>query len=345
MARSERLVENLNAALHKLFAEHRDSYFIGEDLNDPYGGAFKVGKGLSTKYPERVLTTPLSENGFLGVAGGLALCGNKVIVEMMFGDFTFLAFDQLCNFAAKSVTMYGTRRPLQLIVRCPVGGRRGYGPTHSQSIQKHLIGVPNLALYELTPFHDSADVFLKMLARKEPCVYFEDKTLYGSRRWVDGTDDVFEFGFDGERDEYGTAVPRGAAAGADCVVIATGGTSPFALAAARKLLLELEIVCHVLTPSRLYPIDLDPIESRLTSAGHIVVVEEGVAGGTWGAEVANEIYRKYWSRLRDRIRLVHSKPSIIPTAPHLERQVLVQTETIYDAVRAAFAFSDNTAIA
>jgi pyruvate/2-oxoglutarate/acetoin dehydrogenase E1 component len=342
MPRSERIVENLNAALHKLFAEHRDSYLVGEALNDPYGGAFRVSKGLSTKYPDRVLTTPLSENGFLGVAGGLALCGNKVVVEMMFGDFAFLAFDQLCNFAAKSVSMYGTRQPMQLIVRCPVGGRRGYGPTHSQSIQKHLVGVPNLALYELTPFHDSAEVFLEMFGRGEPCVYFEDKTLYGTRRWVDGTDDIFEFAFAGERDEYGTAVPRGAEAGVDCVMIATGGTSPLALAAARRLLLELEIVCHVLAPSRLYPIDLDPIESRLTSATQIVVVEEGVAGGTWGAEVAHEIYRRFWSRLRNRVQLVHSRPSIIPTATHLERQVLVQTETIYEAVR---TLSKNTALA
>ncbi|GDY31735.1 alpha-ketoacid dehydrogenase subunit beta [Gandjariella thermophila] len=334
MPRSERIVENLNAALHRLFAEDELVYLIGEDLLDPYGGAFKVAKGLSSKYPDRVLTTPLSESGFVGVANGLALCGNKVVTEIMFGDFALLSFDQLCNFAAKSVTMYGSRLPLRLVVRCPVGGHRGYGPTHSQSVQKHFIGVPNLWLYEMTPLHDNGAVFAEMLAREEPCVFFEDKTLYGQRRWVDGDDDVFRFDFLGERGQYGRATPEDVDR-PDCVVIATGGTAPLALEAARRLFLESEIACHVLVPYRLYPFDIDPISSLLERADHIVVVEESVAGGTWGAEVAQHIYGRLWDRLNDRIRLVHSAPSIIPTAPHLERQVLVQSESVYATVREA----------
>jgi pyruvate/2-oxoglutarate/acetoin dehydrogenase E1 component len=334
MRKPERIVENLNAALHGLFAEDESAYLIGEDLLDPYGGAFKVSKGLSTKYPDRVLTTPLSENGFIGVAGGLALCGNKVVAEIMFGDFTLLSFDQLCNFAAKSVTMYGSRQSLRLVVRCPIGGHRGYGPTHSQSIQKHLVGVPNLSLYELTPLHDNADVFAEMLGRGEPCVFFEDKTLYGQRRWVDGADDVFRFDFLGDRGEYGRAAPEDAGR-PDCVLVTTGGTAPLALQAARRLFLESEVICQVLVPRRLYPLDIGPAEPLLEAAEHIVVVEEGVAGGTWGAEVAQQVYDRLWNRIRDRVRLVHSKASIIPTAPHLERQVLLQPDSIYEAVREA----------
>ncbi|WP_197352737.1 alpha-ketoacid dehydrogenase subunit beta [Streptomyces bathyalis] len=335
MPRSERIVENLNAALHKVFAEDERAYLIGEDLADPYGGAFKVGRGLSTKYPERVLSTPLSENGLLGVANGLALTGNTVIAEIMFGDFAFLAFDQIVNFAAKSVSMYGSRQPLRLVVRCPVGGHRGYGPTHSQAVQKHFLGVPDLALYELTPFHDSADVFAEMAERREPCLHFEDKTLYGRRRWVDGTDELFEFGFAGPRREYGTAVPRVGATDVDCVIVSTGGTAPLALEAARRLFLEAEIVCRLVVPSRLYPFDPGPVESMLAGARRIVVVEEGVAGGTWGADVADEIYRRLWPSLRDRVRLVHSRASVIPSAAHLERDVLVQAEDIEKAVREA----------
>jgi pyruvate dehydrogenase E1 component beta subunit len=331
MPRAERIVENLNAALHAVFAEHEDTYLIGEDLLDPYGGAFKAAKGLSTKYPDRVLTTPLSENGFLGVAGGLALCGNKVIVEIMFGDFVLLAFDQLCNFAAKSVTMYGATRPMQLVVRCPVGGRRGYGPTHSQSVQKHFVGIPNLSLYEMTPLHDNTAVLHRMLDRREPCVLFEDKTLYGQRRW--SGDDVFEFDFLGPDEDYGRARPKGLGPDPDCLLVATGGTAPLALAAARQLLLESETVCHLLVPSRLYPVDLAPVAPAIARTGRVVVVEESVAGGTWGAELAQRIYADHWADLRDRVRLVHSEPSIIPTAAHLERNVLVRGESVVDAVR------------
>ena len=145
---------NLNRGLHTVFANDPRVYLLGEDVLDPYGGAFKVTRGLSTRYPDRVLTTPISEGAIVGVGNGLALAGDRAIVEVMFGDFVTLAFDQIVNFAAKSVAMYGRRLPMHLVVRCPVGGNRGYGPTHSQCPQKHFVGVPDLALFEVSPFRE-----------------------------------------------------------------------------------------------------------------------------------------------------------------------------------------------
>ena len=89
-----------------------------------------------------MLSTPISESGITGVACGLALCGDTAIVEIMFGDFVALAFDQIINFLTKSVTMYGEHTPMRVVIRCPIGGGRGYGPTHSQSLLKHFIGIP-----------------------------------------------------------------------------------------------------------------------------------------------------------------------------------------------------------
>src|SRR5262249_26304532 len=134
-----------------------------------------------SRFPERVLSTPISENGLLGVANGLALAGCPVIAELMFGDFIALGFDQILNFAAKSVMMYGRPVRLPVIIRCPVGGNRGYGPTHSQSPQKHLIGIPELRLCELSPFHDAHETLEHALAAGQPCVFFEDKVLYTRR--------------------------------------------------------------------------------------------------------------------------------------------------------------------
>ncbi|MFC6903137.1 hypothetical protein ACFQGX_49085 [Nonomuraea dietziae] len=146
-----RVAEQLNLALHELLKSDPSVHLLGEDLSDPYGGAFKITKGLSTAFGDRVRSTPLSESAIVGVGAGLALAGDKAIVEIMFADFVTLAFDQLVNFAAKSTTMYGRRVPMPLVVRCPSGGGRGYGPTHSQSPQKHLIGVPGLGVHELSP--------------------------------------------------------------------------------------------------------------------------------------------------------------------------------------------------
>ncbi len=331
MTRAERVGENLNRALHALFAGTERLYLLGEDVADPYGGAFKITKGLSTAYPDRVLTTPLSENAIVGVAGGLALCGDTVLVEVMFGDFLGLAFDQILNFATKSVTMYGTRTPMRLVVRCPVGGGRGYGATHSQSVQKHFIGVPNLALYELSPFHDAADVLGAAIASEQPCLLFEDKVLYTRRMFRDGVvDDRFRFELFGDGDGWARAFAP-SAAGPPSLVIAPGGMAHRALAAARTALDEGHNV-QVLVPARLYPVAVDDLLGLLPDAAGVWVVEESTAGGTWGAEVATRLYDVAWPLLRRPVGLIHSADSVIPAAPHLERAVLVQAATIHDRI-------------
>ena len=333
-ARTERVGENLNRALHTLFAGNDRAFLLGEDIADPYGGAFGITRGLSTAFPDRVLSTPLSENAMVGVAGGLALCGDTVLVEVMFGDFVGLAFDQILNFATKSVTMYGVRTPMRMIVRCPVGGGRGYGATHSQSVQKHFIGVPNLALYELSPFHDTAEVLAAALAREQPCLLFEDKVLYTRRRYRDGeVDDRFRFELFGADRNWARAYAPGAT-DPPALLIAPGGVAHRALAAARSMLDQGRNV-EVLVPARLYPAAVEDLVNLLAGADGVWVVEESTAGGTWGAEVATRLYETAWPLLRGPVGLIHSADSIIPAAPHLEREVLVGAETIRDRLLAA----------
>ncbi|MGI5282873.1 alpha-ketoacid dehydrogenase subunit beta [Nonomuraea polychroma] len=315
-----RVAEDLNAALHRLMDHDPALYVLGEDVLDPYGGAFKITRGLSTRFPDRVLTTPISEGAITGIAAGLALSGDRAIVEIMFGDFVALAFDQLMNFAAKSVSMYGTRVPMRMVVRCPVGGGRGYGPTHSQSPQKHFVGIPGLALYEVSPFHDNLAVFEEMLGRGEPCVLFEDKVLYTRPMHV------VEPPFSVER--AGDVARVFLDDQPDCVIVAAGGVAHRAIAAMRSLLLEEEIVATLVVPSRLYPFDAD-----IPAARFVFVVEESTGGGTWGAEVAHVVHQRHWDRLDRPVTLVHSADSVIPTAAHLEREVLVDAAAIHRVIR------------
>ncbi|MBT2230240.1 alpha-ketoacid dehydrogenase subunit beta [Nonomuraea sp. NEAU-A123] len=319
-----RVGEDLNQALHGLLGDDPSVYVLGEDLLDPYGGAFKITRGLSTRFPDRVLTTPLSEGAIVGAASGLALAGEKAIVEIMFGDFAALAFDQLVNFASKSVSMYGRRVPMPLIIRCPSGGNRGYGPTHSQNLQKHFIGVPGLSLFEMSPFHDNRAVLDRMLALEEPCLLFEDKVLYTRRMYeVDElftwelVEDVAVVRFDGDL---------------DYVVIAPGGVAHRAIAAMRTLLLAHDLAGAVLVPSRLYPFDPTALLPLLGQVGLVCVAEDGSAGGTWGSHLAADLHPRLWGSLRRPIRLVSSADSVIPTASHLERAVVLQDSTISRAV-------------
>ena len=327
-----RVAEQLNLALHDLLAADPSALLLGEDIADPYGGAVKVTRGLSTRFPDRVLTTPISEAGITGVAGALALCGDTVIVEMMFADFVGLAFDQIVNFASKSVTMYGERVPMRVIVRCPAGGRRGYGATHSQSLQKHFIGVPDLSVHELSPVHPAAETLARIRRTAAPALLVEDKSLYPAPVMTgERVDELFSRQF--LDDDRNLALLHIDGAGApETVIIAGGGMVHRCLAAARRLTLETERLCAVLVPAQLYPLDLRAAYPVLTAAGQIAVAEESTAGGTWGTEVAATLYRELWGRLAAPIVQVHSRDSIIPAAPHLEAHVLVQSDDLVDAL-------------
>jgi pyruvate/2-oxoglutarate/acetoin dehydrogenase E1 component len=150
------VLDRLNHALHQALEADERVYILGEDILDPYGGAFKVSRGLSTKYPDRVLTTPISEAAIVGLASGMALKGLLPIVEIMFGDFVTLAADQLVNHAAKFRWMYNDQVRVPLVVRTPMGGRRGYGPTHSQSLEKMFMGIPGLKVVAPNTLGDPA---------------------------------------------------------------------------------------------------------------------------------------------------------------------------------------------
>jgi pyruvate/2-oxoglutarate/acetoin dehydrogenase E1 component len=335
--RKERVGENLNRALAHAIGNDRRVILIGQDVLDPYGGAFKISAGLSSRYPDSLIGTPISESGVLGVAAGLALCGERPIVEVMFGDFLALGFDPILNFATKSVAMYGHRVPMHLVVRCPVGGNRGYGPTHSQSMHKFLLGIPHLALFEMSQFHDNIRVLANLLDCGEPCILFEDKSLYGQPMFVTGdiaagaVDEIFSFNFVDPERQFARVCAEGSD-GTGFMIIAPGGTFGRALAAARELLLDFEHDCQIIVPSRLYPLDLAPLLAILEQADRVCIVEESTAGGGWAGDLAGRIYDRLWGSLRNRVIQVCSRPSIIPAAAHLECEVLVQSDTIRNAL-------------
>lgn len=236
-----------------------DLHLFGEDVLDPYGGAFKVTRGLSTAFPDRVHTTPISEAGIVGVATGMALRGKPAIVEIMFGDFLGLAMDQILNHAAKLSWMYNEQVQVPLIIRTPMGGRRGYGPTHSQSIEKHFCGIPGLAVLAVDQFSPVADLYREAYASRRPTLIVENKTLYS--RLVEGSD----------------VLPRPQAP--EIVLLAYGGSAEIARAAASLLAVE-EVAAEVLVLPRLSPFPSEPLLAAARRCGRFLAVEEGTAG--WG---------------------------------------------------------------
>jgi pyruvate/2-oxoglutarate/acetoin dehydrogenase E1 component len=336
MSEAQRVVDNLNRGLHGLLERDDNAFVLGEDVADPYGGAFRVTRGLSTGFPGRVRNTAISEGALVGMACGLALAGRTVVAEIMFSDFVTLAMDQLINVAAKLPTMFGTRVPVRLVVRLPTGAGRGYGATHSQSLQKHFVGVPGLSLFEMTPFHDAGALFVSMVDLGTPCLIFEDKVLYTRWMSLDGPVGVFTLSRVGA--EPGIArLSLDGVNPPDCVLVCAGGTVERVMAAACDLLVREELTCELLVPAQLYPADVATLAGLAARARRVFVIDEGTAGGTWGGDLAFELSRALWHRLSGPVELICSRPLVIPAATHLESQMIVQAADVIARVTEAFA--------
>lgn len=322
---------NMRNALHRLMSEDDKVVILGEDVEEPYGGAFKISKDLSVEFPGRVMDTPISEEGFINMATGMALMGYKPIVDMMFSDFITLAFDPLVNFASKSVTMYGKRLDLSMIVRTANGGYRGYGATHSQSMQKFFMGVPNLSIYEMTPFHDNYETFTRMFAEKNPCVFFEEKIVYPQYVLEDSKiNDLFEYHYTGKENNWAVS-SIDEEGDKDMILITHGGLSFMCLDVLEQLILEDEIEGKLLVPSKLYPFDISDIEEQIGEHAKILIVEEGTKGVSWGESLAYQIMKQFHEK-NVYVEVLSSADSIIPAAFHYESEVLVGKEDIYKKV-------------
>ncbi|MBI4607002.1 MAG: alpha-ketoacid dehydrogenase subunit beta [Planctomycetes bacterium] len=330
-----RCVDALNQALHEAFEASDRVCLIGEDVFDPYGGAFKVTRGLSTKYPDRVYSSPISEAGITGVAVGMALRGLRPVVEIMFGDFICLAFDQIVNHASKLRAMYDDQVTCPLVLRAAMGGRRGYGPTHSQSLEKHLVGVPHIAVAAPSAVHPVRDMLRRAILEDDrPVVFLENKLLYGERLLEPEGGRFGEFAARTSEGLYPTVVlSLGGFEHADLTIVTFGGMVPFAMRAAEELLLEEEVYSDVVVLGQLAPPDLTAVLPSVERSGRCLFAEEGTLTGGVGAEWAARIQEAAWDALEAPVARVAAADDIVPCAKALEAQVLPDHEDIAAAAR------------
>lgn len=323
--------KELNAALKRILQENDKVILMGEDIADPYGGAFKVTRGLSTEFPDRVRTTPVSEGALAGISGGLALAGYRPITEIMFGDFLTLCFDQVVNHLAKYEGMYAGQASCPVILRAPSGGHRGYGPTHSQSLEKHFLGVPGFQVMAASLWHHPYECLQHLLSSNKPALFVEHKLLYPQHLAKNGDFEVEKKNSEGYLPTYCISlVPP-----EDCTltVLAYGYEALLAQRVIEKLALKDEIFCELLVPTHLSPIDWAPIEASVARTGRLLTVEEGVAGWSWGTEIAAEIGRRKFGSLERPVEVLASQRQVIPSARDLEASMLVGETQIEQKIR------------
>lgn len=263
---------SLNTALRSLLESVPDVLLLGEDMHEPYGGAFKVTAGLSTAFPGRVISTPISEAGITGTGIGLAMVGRRPIVEIMFADFLTLCMDQIYNHAVKFPGMFDDC-DVPLVVRTPCGGRRGYGPTHSQSVENLMVSVPGLTVVYGSHRHNVGQLLVDAVTRwPNPVVFLEHKLLYAEKQ-----DPANYAVAPADAADQGAALFPTLRRGSDTpdlTLVAFGGMLPLVERAAEQLEREEELSVEIVSPSLLAPLPRQTLNTLLLGRPRVLVVEE-----------------------------------------------------------------------
>ena len=324
---TETFVSGINRALAGILERYPEAILLGEDVEDPYGGAFKASAKLSVRFPGRVINMPVSEPAIIGVGSGLALSGMRPIVEIMFGDFVGLAADQIINHAAKFPWMYGREVPLPLTIRTAAGSGRNYGPTHSQSLETMFIGLPDFEIWAPFPLHGMPQVYETAFLCPRPTLIVESKALYPVRL-PESLHLATRLAANGETLLFSNCL----GAAPDVLVLAYGRMAYETLGLLDRLF-EDEVLVELAVPARVYPFAPDALAERLAAAGRVMVIEEGWEAKGWGRYLAGLIHDRWFDLLDRPVRCLGAADLPIGTAPEIEAEALPTPDNIYRAIR------------
>lgn len=318
--------KRINKILHQIFEINEKVYILGEDIKDPYGGAFKITYGLSTKFPERVINTPISEAGITGFATGMSIGGKIPIVEIMFGDFLTLTFDQVLNHLTKFNLMNIGKNNIRTIIRTPMGGFRGYGPTHSQSLEKYYAGIPGLQMVAISDIHNLDDLYNNSIFNeKKPVILIENKSVYSSLYRYDNLDG-FNIRYTDEK--YPSAIlNKTELQEYDLTIICYGGISTKLREIINKRD-EMNQKIQLVVLSNLNNTNFEILKEDINKSKNLLIIEECNEPFGLSAEYAFRI-RKYY---KENIHRFGAKDYIIPNCKHLENEILPSEENINNKI-------------
>ena len=306
--------------------------FIGEDIEFPYGGAFKVSKDLSDRFKDRVYNMPDSEQAIVGFGNGLSLAGKLPICEIMFGDFLGLIFDQWLNHAAKFQKMYGNKFNVPIIIRTPMGGKRGYGPTHSQNIEKHFLGIPNTQVIAINPRHAPKEIYNVILQTiDKPTLIIENKLDYTRKdtpkksisnyKYYKNNFPIYDLKYSIINEDP------------DITVVCWGGLVYELEEIINDLTEREEILVEMIIPTMLYPLNIKSIKDSVLRTKKILIIEDESSFATLSSEIIallsgtnNEFFSVQLNTADD----------IIPSSRLLEEKHYVSKQEIYDEMKRLF---------
>ncbi|HEY3291845.1 MAG TPA: alpha-ketoacid dehydrogenase subunit beta [Anaerolineae bacterium] len=316
--------EAINEAIREEMERDASVIVIGEDVGT-MGGVFGVTNGLRAKFgAERIIDTPISEAGIIGIALGAAMMGMRPIAEIMFGDFLGCAGDQLINQVAKARYMSGGKANIPLTIRVATGAPGASAAQHSQSPESWFMNIPGLKIVCPSTPADAKGLLKSIIRGEDPVLFFEHKMLYADRGSVPDEEVLIPLG-------QADVVRRGE----DVTVIAIGSMVKKALEAADLLARETpHISCEVIDPRSLVPLDVPALVASAKKTGRVVIAHEAHKRAGPGAEIAAIMAEEALDYLDSPVKRVAARNVPLPYAPLLESFVLPDVDDIIRAVRA-----------
>jgi pyruvate dehydrogenase E1 component beta subunit len=315
----------INMALDQALGEDPTVLVFGEDVADPQGGGVtKCTQGLSTKYGERVRSTPISEQAIVGAAIGAAIVGMRPVAEVMLMNFMAVAMDQIVNHAAKLRYMSGGRTAVPLTIRTMAGVVGGNGAQHSDMVEAWFAHSAGLKVVVPSRPDDARGLLLSCIFDDDPCIFVETMALYfGARSPVDPEAPPIPIG------RSRTLKP-----GRDLTMIGYGKPILDGLAVAERLEAEDGLSVEVIDLRTISPWDHRAVLDSVARTRRAVVVHEAVTPFGVGAEVSARIHEELFGDLLAPVRRVGAAFTPVPYAPTLEAAYVPNIANIEAAVRA-----------
>lgn len=316
--------KTIGQALHETLRNEmlRDPtvFTIGEEVG--FDGLYGVTLGLEKEFGDkRVIPTPISEAGFVGMSVGAAMSGMRPVAELMYIDFIGVCMDQIINQAAKMHFMTGGQVSVPMVLRVPMGSGRRNAGQHSQNLESMLTHVPGLKVIAPITAYDAKGILAAAIRDDDPVVILEHKLCYNEKGEVPDEDYIVPFGQAAIRRE-----------GSDVTLIGWSRQVLYELEAA-EILAKEGISCEVVDLRSLVPLDFETIEKSVRKTGRALVSQECVNRGGYGGEISAQISEFVFDALKGPVVRLGAKNICPPFAHTLEDAFFPHVDDIVEAVR------------
>jgi pyruvate dehydrogenase E1 component beta subunit len=313
--------EAIQEAMSEEMRRDETIYLMGEEVAE-YNGAYKASKGMLDEFgAKRVIDTPISENGFSGIAVGSAMNGNRPIVEFMTFNFSLVAIDQIINNAAKMRQMSGGQFNIPIVFRGPTASAGQLAATHSQAFESWYANCPGLKVIVPSNPADAKGLLKSAIRDNDPVIFMESEQMYGDK------DEVPE-------GEY--LIPIGVAdikrKGTDVTIVSFGKIIKEAYKAAETLA-EEGIECEIIDLRTVRPLDYQAIYDSVKKTNRLVILEEAWPFGNVATEITYQVQNNVFDYLDAPIVKINTADTPAPYSPELLKEWLPNSEDVVKAVK------------